>query len=490
MSTIAVALPFSAQPHFESTLRQFVDSSLVDSIFVVHSGQYSGKHPKCTSIVSSGLTSGKTLNEILSRVRSDHLLFITQSQEVQLGQAALERFVSAAEQTSAGMCYSDYFEIKKGVRSEHPVVDYQFGSVRDNFEFGSLLFFSMGAVRSATQKYGAFGELDAAGLYDLRLKVSVEHELLHIPEFLYTKVESDLRLTGEKLFDYIDPKNKSVQLEMESVATQHLKGVGVYLEPKFDPIPKSQEEFPVEASVVIPVRNREHTIADAVKSVLQQKLDRPFNVMVVDNHSTDGTTKILMDLAKHSQAVKHIIPVREELGIGGCWNEAVFSAHCGKYAVQLDSDDIYSGPDTLQKIVNVFRSGEFAMVIGSYKLVNMQFEEIPPGLIDHREWTPENGRNNALRINGLGAPRAFNTALLRTVRLPNVSYGEDYAVALAMSRHYQIGRIYEPIYLCRRWEGNTDAALSIDRANRYDIYKDRIRTMEMLARKRLNRQGA
>ena len=490
MSVITVALPFTTQPHFESTLQQFIDSPLVQKIFVIHSGQYSASHEKCEAVLSQTLTSGKLLKSMLEDVRSEYFLFITQDQEIQLGQAALERFVGIAQQTGAGMCYSDYFEIKKGVRSERPVIHYQFGSIRDNFEFGALLFYSMGAIRSALRSYGDLDDVDAAGLYNLRLKVSADHDLFHVQEYLYTKVESDLRVTGEKLFDYVDPRNQLVQKEMESVATQHLKDVGVYLAPQFKPIPPPQGSFPVEASVVIPVRNREHTIADAVQSVLQQKFDAAFNVIVVDNHSTDGTTKMLADLASGNPSVHHLIPTRQDLGIGGCWNEAVFSPHCGRFAVQLDSDDIYSGPDTLQKIVNVFRGGDFAMVIGSYKLVNMKLEEIPPGLIDHREWTPENGRNNALRINGLGAPRAFNTSLLRTVRVPNVSYGEDYAVAIALSREYQIGRIFEPVYLCRRWEGNSDAALSVDKANRYDIYKDKIRTIEMLARKRMNRQGA
>ena len=489
MSLISVALPYSAQPHFESTLRQFIDSPLVEKIFIIHDSQYSGTRPKCEGVVSQTLASGKTLNSILDKTASDFFLFITQSQEIQLGQAALERFVSISRSTSAGMCYADYFEIKKGVRSEHPVIDYQFGSVRDNFEFGALLFYSMAAVKSAFRKFGPIPDLINAGLYDLRLKVSVDHGLFHIQEYLSTKVESDLRLTGEKLFDYVDPRNKNVQKEMESVVTAHLKNVSVYLAPRFKSVPAVEQSFPVEASVVIPVRNRVHTIADAVQSVLRQKFDAPFNVLVVDNHSTDGTTKVLSDLASAHPPVKHIIPSRQDLGIGGCWNEAVLSSHCGRYAVQLDSDDIYGGVDTLQKVVDVFRGGQYAMVIGSYKLVNMKLEEIPPGLIDHREWTPENGRNNALRINGLGAPRAFNTALLRGILLPNVSYGEDYAVALQLSREYQIGRIFEPIYLCRRWEGNTDAALSIDRANRYDVYKDKIRTVEMLARQRFNRQG-
>jgi hypothetical protein len=490
MSVISVALPYSAQPHFESTLQQFIDSPLVAHVFVLHSGQYTGKHQKCEGVRASKLTSGKTLRAVLAAVTTDYFLFVTQVQEFQLGQASLERFLSVARQTTAALCYADYFEIKKGVRSEHPVIDYQFGSIRDNFEFGALLFFSMAAVRAALKKHGDIADVEAAGLFDLRLKVSIDHSLFHIQEYLYTKVESDVRVTGEKLFDYVDPRNQAVQKEMEAVATRHLKSVDVYLAPRFKTVPSYDVQFPVEASVVIPVRNRERTIGDAVNSVLQQKSDRPFNVIVVDNHSTDGTTNILAELAARNPSVKHIVPSRHDLGIGGCWNEAIFSPHCGRYAVQLDSDDIYSGPDTLQKVLDLFRQGMYAMVIGSYRLVNKQLEEIPPGVVDHREWTPENGRNNALRINGLGAPRAFNTALLRQVRLPNVSYGEDYAVALQLSREYQIGRIYEPIYLCRRWEGNTDAALSIEKANRNDIYKDKIRTIEMLARQRMNRQGA
>ncbi|MCX6143993.1 MAG: glycosyltransferase [Ignavibacteriales bacterium] len=490
MSLISVALPFSTHPHFLSTLRQFIESPLVERIFVIHGGQYFGGDRKCEAAVSSTLTSGQTLNDILGKVRSDYFLFVSQSQEFQLGQAALERFASIAQQTSAGMCYADYVEVKKGIRSDHPVINYQFGSIRDNFDFGALLLFSMSAVRDALSRHGAVAHVEGAGLYDLRLKVSVDHPLFHIQEYLYTKVESDLRLTGEKLFDYVDPRNQLVQKEMEAVATQHLKNVGAFLAPRFNSIPKSDGTFPVEASVVIPVRNREHTIADAVRSVLKQKFDSPFNLIVVDNHSTDGTTKVLKELAAQYPSLKHIIPSRYDLGIGGCWNEAVLSEYCGRYAIQLDSDDIYSGTDTIKKIVDVFRSGEYAMVIGSYKLVNMTLEELPPGLIDHREWTPENGRNNALRINGLGAPRAFNTALLRQVLLPNTSYGEDYAVAIQLSRHYQIGRIFEPLYLCRRWEGNTDAALSIEKANRNDVYKDKIRTIEMLARQQMNRQGA
>lgn len=489
MSKIAVALPYSALPQFERFLGQFVDSSLVQQVFIIYSGQYTDSHGKCRGVVSQTLTSGRTLNSVLSSTSSDYFLFMTGAAEIQLGQAALERLIGVMQETSAGVCYADYVEEKKGVRSEHPLIDYQFGSIRDGFDFGPMLLFSVPAVRAALKRYGPIDDVDVAGLYDLRLKVSIDHTVFHIQEFLSRKVESDLRLSGEKLFDYVDPRNRAVQGEMERIATHHLKHIDVYLPPGFKGVPKSETNFPVDISVVIPVRNRERTIAEAVQSVLGQRLEARFNVIVVDNHSTDGTTAILTGLASRHPSIIHIIPRRDDLGIGGCWNEAIFSKHCGRYAVQLDSDDLYSGHDALQRILNEFRGGDFAMVIGSYKLVDMKLEEIPPGVVDHREWTPDNGRNNALRINGLGAPRAFDTALLRQVGLPNVSYGEDYAVELRLSRDYQLGRIYEPIYLCRRWEGNTDAALSVEQANRNDRYKDKIRTIEMLARQRLNRQG-
>jgi hypothetical protein len=379
--------------------------------------------------------------------------------------------------------------VKNSVYSEYPVNDYQLGSIRDNFDFGTLMLFSTSAVKEAIKTYGNIESVQWAGWYDLRLKLSIDHRLFHIPEFLYTMTAFDLRNSGEKQFDYVDPRNQRVQVEMEKIATQHLKIIDAYLQPTFENVPKYDFQFPVEASVVIPVRNRLNTIGGAVKSVLEQKTDFLFNCIVVDNFSTDGTTYLLRELAAGSQQVKHIIPQRHGLGIGGCWNEAIYSDFCGRYAVQLDSDDIYSGPNTLQKIVEEFHRGNHAMVIGSYKLVNMRLEELPPGVIDHREWTPENGRNNALRINGLGAPRSFNTALLRELGgLPNVSYGEDYAVALRLSRQYQIGRIYEPLYLCRRWEGNTDAALSVEHTKHNDYYKDKIRTIEILARQQLNRK--
>jgi hypothetical protein len=489
MRLITVVIPFSSQLYFEKNLQQFVKSPLVEKILVVHGGDYDASQPKCEGMKVESLTSGKTVNEIFKKTATKYLLLINQAQEITLGQFALERLVEIAEQTQAGMVYSDYYEIKKEERSAHPVNDCQLGSIRDNFELGALLLFSVPAARTAFKKFGAIANVKCAGWYDLRLKISITHPVFHIQEYLYTKVEPDARLSGEKQFDYVDPRNQAVQKEMEKVATQHLKNIGAYLTPRFKRVPKPEIAFPVEASVIIPVRNRERTIAEAVKSALSQQTNFPFNVIVVDNHSSDGTTAILSELARDNPAVKHLIPSRHDLGIGGCWNEAVFSEHCGRYAVQVDSDDIYSGPDTLQKIIDMFRSGDYAMVIGSYKLVNVQLEEIPPGLVDHKEWTPNNGRNNALRINGLGAPRAFQTALLREVGgLPNVSYGEDYAVALRLSRQYQIGRIYECLYLCRRWEGNTDAALPIEKINRNDWYKDKIRTIEMMARQKLNKK--
>ncbi|MGE5314978.1 MAG: glycosyltransferase family 2 protein [Acidobacteriota bacterium] len=484
MSTLTVVLPYSAEPYFEQTLRTLAETASVKAIIVAHDGAFQGSYPKTQGMTVESMTSGKTLNAIVSKLATNYLMIITQAQEMVFGQRAIARFTDIALQTNAGMVYSDYYEIKNGARADHPVNDYQFGSIRDNFDFGAVVMFSKAAIKKALTKFGKIEKVERAGLYDLRLKVSIVAPLFHIQEYLYTKVESDVRKSGEKQFDYVDPRNQAVQKEMETVATKHLKNIGAYLKPKFQKAPKASGEFPVEASVIIPVRNREKTVADAVKSVLMQKTDFPFNVIIVDNHSTDGTTEILAGLAREDARVKHIVPERTDLAIGGCWNEAVMSSECGRYAVQLDSDDLYIDGNTLQKVVDEFRKGGHAMVIGSYKLVNAQLEDIPPGIIDHKEWTPDNGRNNALRINGLGAPRAFNTALLREIGLPNVSYGEDYAVALRLSRHYQIGRIYEPLYLCRRWEGNTDAALPIDKINRNDWYKDKIRTIELLARQK------
>ena len=290
------------------------------------------------------------------------------------------------------------------------------------------------------------------------------------------------------MFDYVDPKNREVQLEMEKVATLHLKEIGGYLEPEFDPISFDEGEFPVEASVIIPVLNREKTVADAIESVMIQETEFDFNLILVDNHSSDRTTSIVSDLADKYPNLIHVIPERRDLGIGGCWNVGIHHPQCGKFAVQLDSDDLYKDKETLKHMVSAFYEQQCAMVVGSYQMCNFKLEEIPPGLVDHREWTPENGRNNALRINGLGAPRAFYTPVLREINVPNVSYGEDYGVGLAISRHFQIGRIYKSVYLCRRWEDNSDASLSVDAQNKHNTYKDRLRTFELNARIKLNCQ--
>jgi len=398
---------------------------------------------------------------------------------------ALDRFLDLAFGTGAAILYSDFFDRIDGKLVAHPVIDYQDGSLRDDFEFGPLLFLDSQVLMQAA---GALNEsLEFAGLYQLRLKMSQSGLPLRIPEYLYVVEPLDTRVSGKKIFDYVDPKNREVQLEMEKAATTHLKEIGGFLEPQFDPISFDEGDFPVEASVIIPVLNREKTVSDAIESVMLQEADFSFNLILVDNHSTDRTTSIVSDLAKKYPKLIHVIPQRKDLGIGGCWNVGIHHPLCGKFAVQLDSDDLYIDKNTLKQIVSAFYEQECAMVVGSYQMCNFKLEEIPPGIVDHKEWTPENGRNNALRINGLGAPRAFYTPVLRKINVPNVSYGEDYGLGLAISRRYQIGRIYKPLYLCRRWEENSDASLSVEAQNRHNTYKDRLRTFELNARIKLNR---
>lgn len=485
--SITVVLPYMKDPWFELTVFPFVESPLVQTIMVVHDGTDKPLFPKVEWIKTQSLTAKNTINRVCEKVKTRYLLFLPQAAQIHLGPYALERFLEVAAITRAGMVYGDYYELEDNRRVPHPLNDYQPGSIRDDFDFGFLMFFSVRAVRKAFRKYGLIPRLKCGGLYDLRLKVSIEHRLFHLQECLYSATRQKEEENRGKRFSYVDPHNRLIQNEMEKVVTGHLKNVGAYLRPRFKKVFPSKKYFPVEASVIIPVRNRAKTIADAARSALSQKTDFPFNVIVVDNHSTDGTITILEALSKKYFHMKHIVPSRLDLHIGGCWNEAIFSEFCGRYAVQLDSDDLYSGPDTLQKIVSLLKSGNYAMVIGSYTLVNDRLEEIPPGLINHREWTDVNGRNNALRINGLGAPRAFDTALLRELKFLNVGYGEDYAMALRISRQYRIGRIYENLYLCRRWEGNTDGALSLQVLNLNNAFKDKIRTIEIMARKQLNK---
>ncbi len=457
-------------------------SPLVKNVYVITTNN---EVENCEKIQTGNLFSSDTMHKIIDTVDTEYALLVTRADLSELGQFALERMTSVADDTGAALIYSDYFELRNGDLIKHPVIDYQKGSVRDDFDFGTLILARTRSMKKAKQNIS--WNFKFAGLYELRLAVSETGEFLRIPEFLYTTAQFDTRKSGEKQFDYVDPKNREVQIEMEQAFTGYLKRIGAYLKPDFEPVNFDDEKFKYEASVVIPVYNREKTIADAINSVLNQKTDFPFNLIVVNNHSTDGTGEIIDSF--NDERLIHVIPERKDLGIGGCWNEAVFHPSCGKFAVQLDSDDLYYDETTLQQIIDKFYEEKCAMVIGSYQMTNFDLQEIPPGIIDHREWTPDNGRNNALRINGLGAPRAFYTPVLRKIKVPNVSYGEDYAVGLAISRRFQIGRIYKPVYRCRRWEGNTDAALNIESVNKNNIYKDRIRTIEILARIQLNSGG-
>ena len=426
----------------------------------------------------------ETIRRIAAESNADYALVYTKTTTLELGYMALERLLQIAQDTEAGLVYADHYQVKGGELVKAPVIDYQKGSLRDDFDFGSVLFFDAAALKESVQRMTE--TYQHAGLYDLRLKLSQRYALVHANEYLYSEVEEDNRKSGEKQFDYVDPRNRDRQIEMEKACTQHLKEIGGYLEPHFKDIDFNQGEFEVEASVIIPVRNRAATIGAAIESVLKQQTKFKFNLIVIDNHSTDGTTEAI-DTFKADGRVVHLVPERNDLGIGGCWNYGVNSTHCGKFAVQLDSDDLYKDEHTLQTIVDAFYEQKCAMVIGSYMMTDFDLNELPPGVIDHKEWTPDNGRNNALRINGLGAPRAFYTPVLRSIGLPNTSYGEDYAMGLNISRHYQIGRIYDVLYLCRRWGGNSDAALSIEKVNANNLYKDRIRTWELEARIRMRK---
>jgi GT2 family glycosyltransferase len=422
--------------------------------------------------------------EVLERFResqaADLAWFL--SQHVGVHAAGLRRLSAAAADAGAALAYSDYLDrLAEGKLAAHPLVDYQLGSLRDDFDFGKLVLLRGEKVREVAEAFRGGDAGQHGGWYDLRLRLCEVGAALRLPEPTYESlvVES---AAGDSHFQYVDPRNRDYQIEMERVATAHLRRIGAWGPPPNLPPVADAAPFGVEASVVIPVRNRRRTIADAVKSALAQQTSFPFNVIVVDNHSDDGTTDILAEIAARDPRLVHLVPERTDLGIGGCWNEAVFSSHCGRYAVQLDSDDLYDGSTVLERIVACFRREGCAMVVGSYTIVNFDLKPIPPGLIDHREWTEENGRNNALRIAGLGAPRAFHVPTLRTIGFPNVSYGEDYAVALRMSRSYRIGRIYESLYWCRRWEDNTDHELPLEARNRYAVYKDRIRSIEIASR--------
>lgn len=487
-SKITVFMPLGEIKDTQTTLQELENQEMVHEIFITGKELPEGinlPEKACFSEIDN-LQSTFGVKKMSELSKSHYTLIYTKPLPLKLGAFALERLVQVAENTQAGMVYSDHYQMKEGKLQPLPVIDYQMGSLRDDFNFGSIMLYNTKALGKAAWQMTK--DYKFAGLYELRLKVSQQKMFFRIPEFLYTEMETDTRKSGEKMFDYVDPRNREVQFEMEKVCTQHLKDIGGWLKPEFPEVKFTAEQFPVEASVIIPVRNRIKTIEDAVRSVFSQKTAFDFNLIVVDNHSTDGTTEKLQQLAKEDNRLIHVVPERNDLGIGGCWNEGVFHEKCGKFAIQLDSDDLYINDNVIQHIVDAFYAQNCAMVVGSYQMVNFKLEEIPPGLIDHKEWTPENGRNNALRINGLGAPRAFYTPVIRSIRVPNVSYGEDYALGLNISRHYQIGRIYEPLYLCRRWDDNTDASLDVNKMNAHNTYKDRIRTIELMARMEMNKK--
>jgi len=529
MKSICVVVPDLCVNESAEFVKYLEDSDFVKEVFIYGNDTMHFKNKKFRLIDIQDLNSIQNLRVIASNCKCEYLLLLKDKTWINPGQFAIERMLSVAEDTGAGIVYSDYIELKEEIHKYHStmaykfrelllelnakptkelrillenfhihwqtyknengetykqLIDYQEGSLRDDFDFGPLTLINFFAFKNGLSSMNQ--QIEKAGIYYLRLKISQNYSLVRIPEYLYSVKELDSRKSGQILFDYVDPKNRNVQIEMENVVTEHLKDIGAYLEPQFKNLTFDEAAFKVKASVIIPVKNRFKTIEDAVKSVLIQKTNFEFNLIVVDNYSNDGTSEILEFIAQTNKHLIHHIPARTDLGIGGCWNEGVHHEKCGMFAIQLDSDDMYKDENTLQKIVDAFYEQKCAMVVGTYKLVNFKLEEIPPGIIDHKEWTPENGRNNALRINGLGAPRAFYTPLLREFNIPNVSYGEDYAVGLAISRNYQIGRIYEVLYLCRRWEDNSDAALDIEKQNKHNLYKDRIRTIELKARQKLN----
>jgi len=480
--TVDCFFVYTGQEQSQSLINQFRTSPLVREVYVLAKEQVPLSN--CHVVVVEENNSCSTVRLIAKLLRADFALLALEESAIEVGAGAIERLVQVAENTDAPMVYADYMEIKDGTLSSSPVIDYQLGSLRDDFNFGPVRFYRSEVLKAF--RYENYETLKFAGGYALRLRASRMGDLVHIPEYLFTKVETDTRTSGEKQFDYVKASARERQLEMEQVCKTHLRDIGALL---LAPFPETilSESFETEATVIIPVKNRVKTIRDAIVSVLIQKTSFNFNLIVVDNYSTDGTSKILEEYASQGKLI-HVVPERKDLGIGGCWNEALFHPVCGKFIVQLDSDDLYINENTLQTIIDKFYEENCAMVVGSYRMTNFNLEEIPPGVIDHREWTDDNGPNNALRINGLGAPRAFYTPILREIRVPNVSYGEDYALGLAISGKYKIGRVYQPVYLCRRWDDNTDASLNVLKMNTNNLYKDRIRTFELLARIQRNKK--
>lgn len=488
MKNINFFIPFQDEAQVKQTVANLKAQDLVNKIYLLHVGENPApeKVLDCDVIEVPGLNSTAAIKAIAQRADVKYTAISTKYTSLSFVLFALERMECLIEDSGAAMVYADHFNQVGDVRTDAPVIDYQFGSLRDDFDFGSLLFYRSEAVVKAAARMDV--DYKFAGIYDLRLKVSQEGVLEHINEYLYYDVETDTRKSGEKIFDYVDPKNRAVQIEMEQACTAHLKAIGGYLAPKFKDIDLSPEGFEYEASVVIPCKNRVRTIGDAIASALNQKVDPKYkyNVIVVDDNSEDGTVDVIKKFVGDPKLI-YIAQDKSYHAIGGNWNMALHHPKCGKFAIQLDSDDTYFDENTVQKFIDAFREQNCAMVVGTYRMTNFNGETIPPGVIDHKEWTPDNGRNNALRINGLGAPRGFYTPMLRSINFPTTKYGEDYAVGLRVSREYQIGRIYDVVYNCRRWDDNSDANCDVVKMNANNLYKDRIRTWELKARIALNK---
>ncbi len=490
MKKISAIIPFINETQTLKLIKQLKHSDLIGEIFLLCNEKSDIFSPHTELINNGNINKTSTLKKLSDVIKSEFILFQIGNSILELNNITIEKFCYEAKNTNCEIVYSDFYEESDNIKIEHPLIDYQIGSIRDDFDFGHLVMINTNAFKKALKNTQE--DFHYAGFYDVRLKISEnensfqENYLLknicHIKEYLYKAKKIPQKADYEDQFTYVDPQYRLMQIEMEKAATEHLKTIGAFINPPLKEIAFDKTNFDYEASVIIPVKNRVVTIADAVKSALNQKTNFKFNVIVVDNHSTDGTTDILYKISKENRNLIHIIPERKDLLIGGCWEKAVHHPLCGRFSVQLDSDDLYKDEFTLQKIIDKFKEDKSAMVIGSYTLTDFELNVIPPGIIDHKEWTDDNGPNNALRINGLGAPRAFYTPLLRNISIPNVSYGEDYYLGITISREYKISRIYEPIYICRRWEGNTDASLSIEKSNKNNFYKDLIRSKEILIR--------
>lgn len=445
--------------------------------------QWADIQMQCAVVTLPALCSSQQVADLLKQLTqaaARWALLMLQPGEVELTPQEVRRMIAVLRDVERPMLYSDFRQ--HGDRCQ--CIDYQEGSLRDDFDFGPVVLIDVPAVNASLANANQWVDCRFSAWYQLRLQCcgSAHNLPFHLNEYLYTFLPLSQDVASQ--FDYVNPRNREEQIEHEAVLTRWMETRGCKIDYRqlLNATPLCKEEGRPVASIVIPVFNRVRTILDAVHSALSQQTSFDFNVLVVDNHSTDGTTEALSQLAETESRLVHIIPEEQTLLIGGCWNKAVSHPKCGAFVVQLDSDDIYSRPDTLQLVVDAFEQQNCMAVVGSYRLTDFDLNQLPPGVIDHREWTPENGMNNALRINGFDAPRAFRRELLEQYPLPNTSYGEDYAAMLRISRQYRLGRIYESLYDCRRWSGNSDAALTREQINRNNLYKDRVRTIELTAR--------